>query len=740
MIFKEKGPIQRPPNAYISWSDHRVYVKTKDENRIRCETIGQPVTADTMYPNSAFKKYYPAIWKALYSDEVQPLQELDIGTFALILGAGIKSGIYQILLNVLGPLNANAVMDYATYSILYHKNANSNMAKLMNGKFLFSEECHDDDWYSNLFSNVLNDGVRNRILHEWRAYCKETGSTQSWHSCDGSNFDSGLSESNLAAFGDPKSKKDTKIISCMWVVCADGKNRGLPFSYHIDVGNRIDAKSFMETLATLGDNEIDMVGFILDRGFCYEQVVNGMRNAHYSYLLMLKDNTVGYKFMKQNYADLIHNNYAYRIKAEHEMCAITHEGRIFASDNELSQLCLVQYTTNSFFSGQRLRDNCFENEEIIRKAISAGQPASVPSCVGQYMHIIEKDGKQELVVDADKITHDSNLKGYKVLASDKQLSASEMVRIYKLRQASETQYSVLKTQLGNESERGHSDENVEGRGLVAFVASILRATITMVCHERKLDTNVQIAGMSSLKLINNDDFYAPVMNLFVEEKKFFAEFGIKEEHFQAFAEIANERKNHPKRRRPRIHDIPEEEPSHRRGPNSGPTGRRNNTNKNGSQPSESKPEQGRDDQCESEAKSDTSHGSGVSLAPVASSQTGGIEPDHTESITRSGIEPGEKTDGEENVTPPQKKNNRGRKFGSKNRTEYDKEVDWPRGHRGRPTMIQKNAKEKFLSLNHDEKKDLLKYFPNFDDLVDILNKLDDERRAELEKRRSLSPN
>lgn len=734
MIYKEKGPIPRPQNAYVSWSDKRVYLKFKDGDRIRCETIGQPVTPDTMYPNDAFRKYYPATWKELYSDKVQKLRELDVGTYALILSAGIKSGIYQILLNVLGPLYANGVMDYAMYSIIYHSNANDHMSELLQDKFLFSEHCHDDDWYTRLFSKVLDKGTRNRILHEWRNYCKETGSTQSWHSCDGSNFDSGLTNSNLAEHGEAKSHKDTDIIGCMWVVCADGKNRGLPYTYHLDIGNRIDAKSFMRTLATLGDNQTHMVGMILDRGFCYDHVIKGLRNDHLSYLIMLTEKTAGYKYMKNTYAETIHNNYAYKVKATNETCAIASQGFVFENDEKLSQLCLVQYTTRSFFSGQRLRDNCFDTEEEIRSAISAGKSASVPAKFAQYMEIVETDGKQELIVDADKITHDSNLKGYSVLASDIPLSASEMVRIYKLREVSEIQYSVLKTQIGNRTERGHTDENVEGRGLVAFVASIIRVTIYMVCHEKKLDTNTQISKMGLINLVNNEDYYAPVSNLFVEDKMFLAEFGIKEEHFQTFSEIANERKNHPKRRTARVHDIPKEEAPKKRGAKPGPTGRRNNTKKMNPQPPESKPEKSDDSNpTEMDAKPDNV---GAPIAPVAAIQTAKIDPDQADQA-----ETNKKPDKEsnENAAPTKKKNNRGRKLGSKNRTEWDKEVDWPKAHRGRPKLNEKVAKEKYLTLSHDEETDLLKYFPNFDELVDILIKSDDERLAELEKRRSNNP-
>ena len=427
---------------------------------------------------------------------------------------------------------------------------------------------------------------------------------------------------------------------------------------------------------------------------------------------------------------------------------------------------MVQYTTTSFFKGLKLRDDCFIAEEEIRAKLSAGQSASVPKEISNYMQIIEVDGKRELVVDAERITHDSNLKGYSALASNIPLSAGDMVRIYTYREASEIQFSILKTQLGDRTERGHTDENVEGRALVAFVASIIRATITQVCIEKKLDTNSQIDAMNLITLVNREDCYAPVYDLFEETKDFLAEFGIKEEHFSNFAEIANDRKNHPKRRTARVHDIPdlEEDASHKQDPKaeSTSTKEKKTNSKKESQVSESMP--GKDDgpdlngqdigtttETASVGKNQTCDESPV---PARARQTRNVIPDDAKTVAKNSgkakkakkakkAESAENVENVENVenkngTPTPKKNNRGRILGSKNRTELEKAAAWPPAHRGRPKEDERIAKEKFLKLTLEERAELNKYFPVFDDLVDIMNEPDEERRTKLEERRSAS--
>ena len=137
MIYKNKGPIPRPESTYVSWSDKRVYIKVHDNGKTRCITVGQPVSQDTMYPNTNFKTHFPVLWAQYFGDEDNgPLYELDIGTFVLMLGAAIKCGIYQILVSVLGAQKANALMDYVMYNIVNHSNVVKDMKSKQRRNFL----------------------------------------------------------------------------------------------------------------------------------------------------------------------------------------------------------------------------------------------------------------------------------------------------------------------------------------------------------------------------------------------------------------------------------------------------------------------------------------------------------------------------------------------------------------------------------------------------------------------------
>ena len=89
------------------------------------------------HPNENFKFLYPKLW-ARYNGEsrLQP-HELHVGLYGLTLSAGWKTGLYPMLQKDLGPLNANAVLDYAMFSIRHRADATDLMKDEMAQQMLF---------------------------------------------------------------------------------------------------------------------------------------------------------------------------------------------------------------------------------------------------------------------------------------------------------------------------------------------------------------------------------------------------------------------------------------------------------------------------------------------------------------------------------------------------------------------------------------------------------------------------
>ena len=112
-VFRNQQEIPIPDFAYLNASDGRVFTIHRDErNKRRHITIGWATSKVTMHPNENFKFLYPNLWAQYYGESRLQPHELHVGLYGLTLSAGWKTGLYPMLQKDLGPLNANAVLDY----------------------------------------------------------------------------------------------------------------------------------------------------------------------------------------------------------------------------------------------------------------------------------------------------------------------------------------------------------------------------------------------------------------------------------------------------------------------------------------------------------------------------------------------------------------------------------------------------------------------------------------------------
>ena len=66
-------------------------------------------------------------------------------------------------------------------------------------------------------------------------------------------------------------------------------------------------------------------------------------------------------------------------------------------------------------------------------------------------------------------------------------------------------------------------------------------------------------------------------------------------------------------------------------------------------------------------------------------------------------------------------------------------IRWPKAHVGQPTREESRAKKEFFSLCQEDQEAMLSYFPDFHDLVEYMNRPEEERLAELKRCQELPP-
>ena len=543
-VFRNQQEIPIPDFAYVNASDGRVFTIHRDErNKRQHITIGWATSKVTMHPNENFKFLYPKLWAQYYGESRLQPHELHVGLYGLILSAGWKTGLYPMLQKDFGPLNANAVLDYAMFSIRHRADSTDLMKDEMAQQLLFSDSLRSDSWYSDFFENQLSADIIHQFRMDWLKRFAVQGGTKVWLCIDGSNNDCTISESRVAEPGNSKSHKAVNIYSYMWAVSSKD---GRPVTWFLNNGGKVDAKAFEKMIRFLAAAGIEIEGVILDRGFAAESVMGLIRELGYRYVVMLKSSALAYKTMLEKYAETIRWKVAHVIN-EKGIFGVEERTRVFASGTE--EACV-----GLFFDGIRgcrksMDDiaRVLKSQQDIKAQIIGGKKLSklkIASDMKPYLKLTGTEDAPAVELCTERLQESIDRHGFNAIASSEDLPAERISEIYDYRDISEKQFSALKSQLGADVTRVHDDQRIEAKLAICFIAAVIRTEIELACRKLELDTNKSLreADRTVLTLMPNDE-YCAVHDYSKRMALLYAEFGLSDEHLDFFAQEVNRRRN-----------------------------------------------------------------------------------------------------------------------------------------------------------------------------------------------------
>ncbi len=126
-----------------------------------------------------------------------------------------------------------------------------------------------------------------------------------------------------------------------------------------------------------------------------------------------------------------------------------------------------------------------------------GKQVQIDKKFEQYFDLIYyHEGKEdECFVCAkergDVIKREMELLGYFVIITSKKMTAKEALILYKSRDVSEKLFRADKTYLGNKSFRVHSEESIQGKLFVSFIALIIRNKIYTTLQEYMIENKIK---------------------------------------------------------------------------------------------------------------------------------------------------------------------------------------------------------------------------------------------------------
>lgn len=493
-----------PKDAYVSKSDARVYlvrekiyVPDKHYNNDKREVIGKAVSEKEMYPNSAFRWLYPEIFNECSTEEQVPLISKIIGPYVAFLAIGQNLGLYEMLVKDFGPQYANAIMDYAVYSILSQSDVSKDFQAAMDRYLLFSDTVYTDSWLSEFFRNKIQDSQVWNFQNDWMTKYQEHDVKKAWICIDGSNDDCNADRNFLAEKGKAKSHRTGDVVSYMWAVDASD---GMPITYRVYRGGQVDSKALREIIASLKANEVDVGGVILDRGFCNAESLRFLSGEGIPYVVMLKGSINAHKYLVAKYGkDLRLNNVRYLIPRS-GMYGVSEKTRLFSSEKDEAYVSLYYDSKNGVERVNHLTDKVKAAIEEAFAATAEGKKVTVNAECQKYINVVKDGADIKIEINEGNLQEAIDSKGFSSIASSDEMTAEEIDSIYQLRQVSEKQYAIFKSQLGYDVLRVHNTESWTAKFAIGFIAGILRTEFETICKKLKMDTNVMLKELNHLHI------------------------------------------------------------------------------------------------------------------------------------------------------------------------------------------------------------------------------------------------
>ena len=476
----------------VFWTIQKVYLKDKQYNHDKRRLIGKTLEASRtkMYPNDNFIELFPEAYQKAIGKKPAPSYQR-IGMYLAVKTITEQLPLYSTLIEVFGKEDADLILDYAMYQIIYATDVSQHFESSMEDKALFSEKLRSDSYISQFFHHNITEDKIDLFLELWASRIIAFKHIHNvYMNVDGSNIDNEAEGVTIKELGHDKSGEGTTIVGIMYVVGPDGTG----VFYHQYRGSIIDSKAVMYVYKFFKHLDAKIEGFCADRGFCTKDGVDLLRGMKCNFVLMMTSKPEGFTEAKNKIRDSIRNNMKKWIEGT-ELFADTTCVKMFKNDTCDSYLHVLYDSAQSGIGIKSLLRQINRAVDKARKNIKKKKEPGIPSELRQYVHLRSGRGPKTLVVEYEKIQEAINDKGFHVLATSENMKAKRAWEIYHVRDASETQYMFMKSELGLDVYRAGNDKSIAAKQFVAFIAGIIR-------------NEIKLASIALIDQYNRSDWYS----------------------------------------------------------------------------------------------------------------------------------------------------------------------------------------------------------------------------------------
>ena len=462
---------------YVYYEYARIYNKKKKYSEPKRICIGKrdPEQPAFLYPNEKFLKFFPRELLPSEKDGQYRSGCLHIGAYLVIRKIVSDYHLDEMIARIIGS-DAGLFIDLAAYSIITEDNAGQYYPDYAYNHALFTDnmKIYSDSKVSDFLREVTVD-QRIRFLNEWNA--KRDHRERIYISYDSTNKNSQAGDIDLIELGHAKEGIEREIFN--YSIAYDRNNRE-PLFYEAYPGSIVDVSQLQFTLKKAKGYGYEHIGFILDRGYFCKENISFMDENGYGFVIMVKG-------MKSLVSDLIlqvqgsfENDRRNSIRS-YKVSGTTVRRKLFATDKK--DRCFHIYYDGGKKAAEREKFE-YKIDRMAKKLKECmGEPIRPGGDYQKYFDLVfwhpgEEDEK--FMTGAERyevINREIQLCGYFVIVTSEKMTAEEALTLYKSRDGSEKTFREDKSYLGASCERVYSNESIDTKIFIGFVATIIRSRI-----------------------------------------------------------------------------------------------------------------------------------------------------------------------------------------------------------------------------------------------------------------------
>jgi hypothetical protein len=463
--------------TYINYEYDRIYKPEKKYNIPKRTTIGKLCEDDTkmMYPNANYLKFFPDTELPEDTGYANRSSCLRIGSNLVIRKIIEGYGLGSMVAQTVGS-GSGLFMDLVAYSIVCENNAGQYYPDYAYNHPLFTDgmRIYSDATVSE-FLNSMTPGQAADFLNEWNG--SKGREERIYISYDSTNKTCQAGDIEIAEFGRPKDGSGKPVFN--YSIAYDQNNRE-PLFYEAYPGSIVDVSQLQCMLGKAEGYGYRNVGFILDRGYFSKENIRFMDSCGYDFVIMVKGTKALVNKLVEECKGTFEESRPHSIRG-YGISGTTMKSRLFPSDEKERFFHIYHSSEKYAFERAALEARIDRMAKYLRG--QEGKPVKIDKSFEQYFDLFyhNKGRKNEAFMfgkeKEDVVEREIRLCGYFAIITSEEMTAAEALALYKGRDGAEKLFRGDKSYLGGRCLRVQSDESIDAKIFIEFVALIVRNKI-----------------------------------------------------------------------------------------------------------------------------------------------------------------------------------------------------------------------------------------------------------------------